>query len=477
VDGRLDKRPTLFPFLVAICHHVFGYSIENGFFLNYLICLVSTLFFWQMLRLRFDTYLAAAAVLPLLWNPLWVQSMLSAGLTSLNLGLTFALGWGMLLVVRGGYGRVAEAFLIITAVLLAYARYESALWVLPVGIFLFLRGGGWRNYKPSLLVVLAPIFLVPALWTLRTSLARPGVFQEAGTESYPAFSLSYLCGNFQDSVRFVFDLSWVSPNVLFLTLTGLIGLGFGFARWLRRDQVEDSQPGQVLAVLCWLAGFALLYVIYQFYFWSSFRDVLAVRLSLVLVPPLIYGWALLLSELCARSKRPRAILVVLSLVAALLSIPNLQSLAALREANPLAELQNWKRAWVQTQGVDQNHTFFIDNHPQVWTAERYSAISYQKLAPRLMQLAYQMELGKFEAVYLVEIVRSEVRPVAGDAPLVWVPLVPKLRERLSLALEIAGEFVLSDTHRVYIRRVVGVSGVELPTSGLDEPNMAIWYLP
>ncbi|MDQ8194317.1 hypothetical protein QEH59_07765 [Coraliomargarita sp. SDUM461004] len=470
VDGRMDKRPWLFPAIVAMYHWIFGYDVGNAFKVNYWISLFAVLTFWFLLKQFFRPLIALVAILPFIWNPVWLQSVCGAGLEPVNYLLIAMLGCTMFFCGEEKYGQAPETLAVFCASLLAYARYESAVWVVVLGVFLVLKAGRLTEFRPGLAIFMVSFLLIPSIWLLRLTLARTDGFQGAGTEELPVFSLDYLREHLVDNSLFFLNPSWSSPNDLFLLLVGASGLVWAVYAYYQSQENVDRFPECRIAVVTWLSGFVIMYCIYATYFWGSFQDALAVRFSLVVIPPLLAGWGFFLNELTKRLHCDISILFFVCLFYALCSLPNVLSLKEVPKRNPHAASQNWKLDWLQTEQLEPKTTFFIDNHPHVWNAARYPSITCNKLVARLKPLSYQMKRGGFKNVFLVETLRLNA---SGE----WRPVLSQHHDYFQLEPVEDAYYQLTPSLRTQISRVLHIKDHQRTMDDFDDLPYDPLYLP
>jgi len=163
LDGQLDKRPLLFPFLVSLLHDLTGYRPENPWVLNTLLTFV----FMGLVhligrRLTGRDSGGLAAVLLLAGLPLLAQNATGAGFELLNLTMLAASLWlGMRWLERRDADTLT-AFCY-AGILLAQVRYESVIFIHPIGLLVLWAGGGrggWAELARGLRP--APARAVPA---------------------------------------------------------------------------------------------------------------------------------------------------------------------------------------------------------------------------------------------------------------------------------------------------------------------------
>jgi len=160
LDGRLDKRPLFQPFLVSTLHDLTGYRPENVFILNTSLTFVLLGLVYQAGRKIAGAAAGIVAVLLLTSLPLLAQNTTGGGFELLNLVMIMST---LLLGLRFAETRDAgsQQALLLSAVLLAQTRYESILFLLPVGLLVL--WGWWMERRPVLDwgTCLVPLLFLP----------------------------------------------------------------------------------------------------------------------------------------------------------------------------------------------------------------------------------------------------------------------------------------------------------------------------
>ena len=255
LDGWLDKRPLLFPFLQSLVHDVTGYRLENGFYLNHVLMfgVVGLLF---LLGRRFGGVWGGwAAVGLLIGVPLAGNVASSAGLAPLSallllLALFFAIEYAERPKCRATLGA-----LVLTLVLLANSRYEGALWILPFGLLILAvqrRSGTWQF--PWTVCVAPLLMMLPVAQRLVDY--QHNVYWQAGPEGREdTFSLGFLGDNLEAAAVYFFGTVTPSTNGYLTAVLGFAAmLVLSLFLLLRRWVPGDSKP---LAPVEWAAGFFL----------------------------------------------------------------------------------------------------------------------------------------------------------------------------------------------------------------------------
>ena len=182
IDGYIDKRPFLYPFLVSIIHDISGYRMSNPFILNSVLCFI----------LFFVIYLGGfhlggkrggvLAILLLAGLPLVGQNATGAGFELLNfLLLALTVFLSLSLTARPGLDK--ETLLVLSAILLANVRYESILFILPVILLIAFRSKADSRLGPGWITMWAPWLLLPLLLQNRWFRSRADLWELPGDVS------------------------------------------------------------------------------------------------------------------------------------------------------------------------------------------------------------------------------------------------------------------------------------------------------
>src|SRR5690606_27299935 len=132
-QGDLDKRPLLFPFLVATLHDLTGYRPENSFIFNAILTPVLFGLLYLVARGVSGVGGGVSAVLLFATIPLVTQTIAGGGFEALNLVMILVVTHlGMRYAAEPSSSRLCAFCL--SGVLLAQVRYESVLFVVPVAM-------------------------------------------------------------------------------------------------------------------------------------------------------------------------------------------------------------------------------------------------------------------------------------------------------------------------------------------------------
>ncbi|HEX2674688.1 MAG TPA: glycosyltransferase family 39 protein, partial [Polyangiaceae bacterium] len=148
VDVAIDRRPTLFPFLVSLVHSVLGYSYRNVFLFNLLVLPAFLVVAYRLAKSLGGETFGVVASLFAAAHPVTLLSVRSGGFDF------FAMFFG-LLCVKSLCDYVFEqspaklAILWMNLCMFAEIRYESALFIAPVvALLLLFRMLSWSTLRP-----------------------------------------------------------------------------------------------------------------------------------------------------------------------------------------------------------------------------------------------------------------------------------------------------------------------------------------
>lgn len=289
LDGRLDKRPLFHPFMVSVLHDATGYRPGNAFVLNAgLVFLLLGLVHHIGCKLV-GKMGGVLAVLLLTSLPLLAQNATGGGFELLNLVMiaaTLALGMRF----QANPDIASQRALLLCSVLLAQTRYESGLFLLPVGLLL-LRAW-WRNGRPILDwgMVFVPLLFLPAALHQKIFSANHSAWELASQPGFERpFAFEYASLNFPHWLNFFFDTTGEHSNSLVLSTLGFIALPFLLLWSVKTLREARSGAPAAVAHALFTAGFAAHTLLMLFYFWGRFDDPVIRRLSLPLNLWLVLG--------------------------------------------------------------------------------------------------------------------------------------------------------------------------------------------
>jgi hypothetical protein len=288
-----DKRPFFFPFVLSLVHDLTGYRVANGFILNGALAGLNLLLVFVLARRIAGNAMAALGAV-ILWGglPLFVQNANGSGMELLNVTML-----ALLMLLAWEYWRTPDetgaAALILTTVLLAQTRYESALFVPVSGIVVL---AGWRRAGRPVLpwaAVAAPLLLLPYAWQNHFTNANRALWElQASQET--RFGFEYLGKNLHEAARFYF--AWrdrLIPNSWLLSVAGVAG-GIAALVWAIRSRRTRPLRGPAWSLVLYALAVLLNLGLLLCYYWGQLSDPVAARLSLpsLMIATLAVAWLL-----------------------------------------------------------------------------------------------------------------------------------------------------------------------------------------
>lgn len=453
-DRVMDKRPLLFPFLVATVHDLTGYRPENGFYFNRGLGIAFLLLIyvlgWQITGVR---WAGVVGVLLFAGLPLAAQQTAGSGFELLNLTALAAVALAMIAYLRGPGGKRLE-LLVFTSLMLASCRYESVMLLLPmVGVIVL---GWWRSARIDLTgpVMASPLFLTSLLSQNRTFSGDAEAWQMASKEGVSTpFSFDYVGDNLGHALAFFFDFSGYQPSSAAFALGGILALPF-FGLWIVKTlRSGAAAKGEDLATS--LMGIGLLGIggMLMLYFWGQFDDRIISRLSLPVHLLFMVAVVVVARTLIKTDVGWKVLAAVITFAALAQSLPVMAQRKYEIDYVPGVEME-MRREFLAAQ-LDRDF-LFIDNDSVFWITHLLPASPVTVSRTKHEALSYHLRNHSFSAIYVFQSVlvdaetgTKSVDPVDDLGPgftleTVWERKVETLLfARISrvVAVEFAGEVV------------------------------------
>ncbi len=285
IEAYLDKRPFFHPFLISLLHDLTGYRPENGFILNILLTPILLTLVYILGNKLVSTTRGRGGILSVLLLtslPLLAQNTTGAHFEILNMVMILTV---MLLACRylQKLDGISLTALCYAGLLLTQTRYESVIFVLPIGIIVLI---GWQKIGKVLLpwpVIFAPLMLVCFPMQFTVSMSKARFWQLKDTHKDQVFGTGFLGENLSEAGKYLFHFGQTNSNSILLSVLGLVALVFFLIVALPRMRryVQDDAPRLVLALftLAVLTSFALI----MCYHWGQLTDPVASRFCLPLL--------------------------------------------------------------------------------------------------------------------------------------------------------------------------------------------------
>jgi hypothetical protein len=217
----VDKRPVGYPFLLSIVHDLTGFRYLNVFVLNGILGFVLLLLLYLFTKPVVGEKGAVAVLFLLSTFPLLAQNVTAAGFEVFNLCMimAFALAARRYLSKAGSGG--LDLFLAVSLVL-AIARYESALYLAGLVGIVICKWARERKITMTPFSVVSPLFMLSAFISLRVFTGNSDFFQE---EHGKFLSFAHLQFNLASAYRFMSALpSGRFANSLLLGVVGGVSI-------------------------------------------------------------------------------------------------------------------------------------------------------------------------------------------------------------------------------------------------------------
>ena len=398
LSGQLDKRPLFQPFLTSVLHDLTGYRPENVFVLNSILTFVLLALAFHVGR-RLAGYFGGALVVLLLTSlPLLAQNATGGGFELLNLVMilaTIALG----LRWFGKRDPVSLTPFILSAVLLAHTRYESVLFLLPVGLMIAVAWFEERRADLNLTLAFAPLLMLPCALHNTVFRTRESSWELASKPGYETpFSLSYIPENAAHALSFFFNTDGTQSNSLLIGCLGFIAVPF-FVLWcvqaLRAPGRLD--PAKRVAVL-FAIGFAAHTALLMAYFWGKFDDPVIRRLSLPLNLGLVLAIVIVVAEF-------RRLWVWRALTAITIAGIFAHSLPVMARHDYTLDYYvgregDWKREFIAAH--PERDYLFVDDNAVFWIMHRVSATPMVQARERKEAILFHFRNRTFSAIYVFQ---------------------------------------------------------------------------
>ncbi len=368
IDVGIDRRPTLFPFLVSLTHTVLGYSYSNVFLFNSLVLPCFVLVAYRLAKSLGGETFGVVTALCVAAHPITLISVRSGG-------FDFFTTFFALLVLKSLLDYIREqqpaqlAVLWMNLCLFAEIRYESALFIPPVvALLLLFRLLDWNRLRPYAMVyALTPAFLLPRLWQ---SLLRGNVpEQDPGTVT---FSVDNFINNAHEYFKPILEptRSYPAHSAILIAL-GVIGCIL-WLKWLvERVRARDwTVPSLRFAVF--VAAWMVLQTVIVFtYFWGRAQYPSAARLVIPLDTFFSFAAAW---TLCVVFARWRPLVPTLLSVAAFATQVPVASQH--RMLNRLTQTRENASTWRFFESLPDKRILIVTDRPNHFTIMDYGAMSF-----------------------------------------------------------------------------------------------------
>jgi len=279
LESGVDKRPFFFAFIVSLAHDLTGYRPENAFYVN--ACLATTLLLlvYAFGCVHGGPRLGCLGVLILAGLPLIAQNATAGGFELANLVMILTLYFAGSHYYRSPGAQGLNLF-ILTAVLLAQARYESILYVAIVPVVVICKWWQEKRITLTWMAVISPALLLTPLLVNEVFLSHPKFFQTDPGEAF--LSTQYLSGNASVALYYLFNPSFNSTNSVLLSVLGVFGIAFFTFLAVRTIKQWLLQRNREVVLLLIFIVTCANTIVALCVFWGHWDDPMVARFSLPL---------------------------------------------------------------------------------------------------------------------------------------------------------------------------------------------------
>ncbi|HAV12747.1 MAG TPA: hypothetical protein DCX06_04515 [Opitutae bacterium] len=237
--GFVDKRPILFPFLIAIAHQLTGYTAENVFWVNTALTTLLLSLLYSIAVSFSSKRHALLSIILLVSLPLLAQNTNGGGYELLNACLIASLLIFGIQYLKNPKNEGLN-LLVLNAILLASTRYESLLYTLVPVILWIIKSSRTRRIELTWFTCISPLLLITPLLSYSIFKGSAGFIQ---TTAENFFSLDHFPGNFKAATAYLFNTNGDHSNSILLSITGILSLLASTRLLLKRPPVlRDHLP-------------------------------------------------------------------------------------------------------------------------------------------------------------------------------------------------------------------------------------------
>jgi hypothetical protein len=330
--------------------------------------------------------------------PLLAQNATGGGFELLNLVMILGtLLLGMRYVERRD-ARSLEAFGL-CAILLANTRYESVVYLLPVGLTVLWVW--WSERRPTLtwLVICMPLFLLPYALHNKVFSVRSSSWEMASQPGYDKpFALSYISDNIAHDLNFFFNTNGEHSNSLVISILAILGVPL-FALWAVKTLANLRAASAARAALAiFFLGFLAHAGLLLCYFWGRFDDPVIRRLSLPANLAMVVAIVTAAAEIGGRHVW-RVLTVLIGIGFFAHSLPSMARHGYSSEYYVGREM-DWRREFIAAH--PERDYLFIDNNSIIWITHLVSATPVRQALEQKGNIIFNFQNHIFSKMYVFQ---------------------------------------------------------------------------
>ncbi len=389
----IDRRPSLFPFLVSLLHVVRGYTYTNVFWLNLLVLPVFVLVSYRLAKALGGEVFGVAAGLLVAAHPITLISCRSGG-------FDFMTAFFSVLVVKSFLDHCRApsadhlAVLWMNFCMFAEVRYETGLFIVPLVFFLLVfRLAKLEYLRPyRVIYALTPLYLLPRLWQaiLRGNVPE----QDPGAV---VFGFQNFLANARDYFKPLLNpVDYHVPHSAFVIGLGIVGCVLAL-RWMDKRVARPSRlvPDMQFAVMVsgWMA---LQFIIVFTYVWGRPLHPASARLLIAIDTFFSFPAAWTLTVALRRLKA-----VFPTMICAGLFTMYVPVASQYRLLNELTLTREAATTWRFFENLHEKRILVVSDRPGLYTVMDYGAVDFEN-AKRDPSVLEGLARHLYYDVYLVQ---------------------------------------------------------------------------
>ena len=365
----IDRRPSLFPFLVSLVHALRGYSHTNVFLFNLIVLPFFVLLSYRLAKSLGGEVFGVATALLVAAHPITLISVRSGG-------FDFLAAFFSVLIIKSFLDHCRApsadrlAWLWMNVCMFVELRYETGLFVAPVVFFLLVfRLAKLEYLRPyRLIYALTPAFFLPRIWQaiLRGNVPE----QDAG-------AITFSGGNFVTNTldyfkNIIHPFDGRSPHAAFIIALGVIGCILGI-RWMIKRLIPNDRPVPEMQFSAMVAGWMLLQLVIVFtYVWGRPDHPASARLIISIDTFFSFPAAWALTYLIGRLRPVLATVICVGLFTMYVPVAS-QS----RILNELTLTREADTAWRFFDSLHEKRILIVCERPGLFTVMNYGALDFE----------------------------------------------------------------------------------------------------
>ncbi len=389
----IDRRPSLFPFLVSLVHVVRGYSYTNVFLFNLLVLPIFVLTSYRLAKSLGGEVFGVAAALLVSAHPITLIGVRSGG-------FDFLAAFFSVLIIKNFLDHCRApsadrlAVLWMNLCMFAEIRYETGLFIAPAVFFLLIFRLVKLEYLHPYRVIyaLTPAFLMPRLWQaiLRGNVPE----QDPGAVTFSVGNLLTNTRNYFGTIVAPFDNR--TSHAAFVIALGVIGCILAL-RWMVTRLWRRDYRTPEFRFSAMVAGWMVLQLLIVFtYVWGRPEHPASARLIIAIDTFFSFLAAWTVSSALGRFKKLVPAIVCAGLFAMAVPVA-----AQGRLINELTLTREADTTWRFFESLHEKRILIVSERPGLFTVMNYGSVDFEQ-AKRDPGLLDGLSRHLFYDIYLIQ---------------------------------------------------------------------------